>query len=258
MQLKIDNKAMKEHVKTLRRIHKSALPIAIRQTLNSAAFDVKQNTMPASAKKEFVNRNKTFFKANSKVEQAKGFAIDKMQAIVGFKPNKGKGVDKAVSDLEQQEQGGNIGGRGFIAHDKARVSKSRNKNVRPVNRTSDLHNIVNANRVRKGKNRKQKFIRAAYYAAEKYGDNALVLGTRKNGKQTIFRIKEIWGNTRRQGSDSSRKLDIKADALYSYKKGRKVQINKTNFMRKASLKTAKQMENLFKKHAQEQIKKYTS
>ncbi|KKN42121.1 hypothetical protein LCGC14_0716250, partial [marine sediment metagenome] len=59
----------------LEKLHRSAFPIAIRGTLNNAAFDVKQKTMPVSAEKEFVNRQPNFFKANSKVNMAKGFNV---------------------------------------------------------------------------------------------------------------------------------------------------------------------------------------
>ncbi|KKL54819.1 hypothetical protein LCGC14_2261580, partial [marine sediment metagenome] len=68
----------------LEKLHRSAFPIAIRGALNNAAFDVKKNTMPVSAEKEFTIRRKNFFKANSRVNMAKGFNVRTMQAMIGF------------------------------------------------------------------------------------------------------------------------------------------------------------------------------
>ena len=256
MQINVNTKAVRNYAKKLEQLSKSALPVAIRQTLNSAAFDVKTKTMPKSATDNFVERKKTFFKATSKVEQATGFNVSSMKSTIGFKKTSGKGMGRAVEELKQQEEGGVIGGRSFIAHDKARVGKSRKKNVRPVNRTTVLKNIVNSNKVRGAKNKSQKFIRAAFYAAKKYGANAHVMTPRENGISTVLRIKEIWGSTRRQGAESSRRLDIRAEALYSYKKGRKVKIDKKEFMKKASEKSAGKMEKFFNEHALNQVKKF--
>lgn len=256
MQLNVNTKAVRKYASRLEYLSKSALPVAIRQTLNSAAFDVKTMTMPKAAKDTFTERKKTFFKATSKVETATGFNVSSMKSTVGFKKTSGQGVDKAVEDLKQQEDGGSIGGRSFIVHDRARVGKSRKKNVRPVNRTTVVKNIVNANKVRGAKNKSQKFIRAAFYAANKYGANANVMAPRENGISTVFRIKEIWGSTRRQGGDSSRKLDIRAEAIMSYKKGRKVSVKGTGFMKEASEKSARKMEKFFGEHAKDQVKKF--
>lgn len=256
MQFNVNTKAVRKYANKLERLSRSALPVAIRQTLNSAAFDVKTKTMPKTAKNAFTERNKTFFKATSKVEQAKGFNVSAMKSTVGFKKTSGKGMDRAVQDLKQQEDGGTIGGRSFIAHDKARVGKSRKKNVRPINRTTAVKNIVNANKVRGAKNKSQKFIRAAFYAAKKYGENAYVLSPRNNGVSTLLRIKEIWGSTRRKGAESSRKLDIRAESLYEYRKGRKIDVDGKGFMKKASENSARKMENFFVGHARNQVNKF--
>jgi hypothetical protein len=87
--------------------------------LNKAAFDVKQNTMLKSAEASFVKRQPNFFKANSRVEMASGWDLDKMQATVGFNSSglKGGSNNHAVEDLEQQERGGTIKSRSFIPTD---------------------------------------------------------------------------------------------------------------------------------------------
>lgn len=248
MILRVDSSAFKKYTKQLERISKSALPVVVRQTLNSAAFDVKTKTMPASAKESFVERSKNFLKATSKVEQAKGFNISTMKSTVGFKKTSGQGIDKAVEDLEQQESGGVIGGRSFIAHDKARVSSSRNKNVRPGNRTTAIKSPINARKV-SSNNIKQRYIRAAFMAKKLNGDSAFVLGNPGRGGQTLWKIGTISSN--RRG-----KLKIKKTALYSYRKGRKVKIKATHFMKSASQESGSKMNTIYIKHAQAQFRKY--
>src|SRR5687767_16018423 len=93
MELNINSDAVVKHTNTLEKMHRSAMPLAIRNTLNSVAFDVKKNTMPASAEREFVTRAPNFFKANSRVEMARGWNVDSMQSVVGFIPK-----DQAVED----------------------------------------------------------------------------------------------------------------------------------------------------------------
>ena len=223
----------------LEKLHRSAFPVAIRGALNNAAFDVKQNTMPVSAGKEFVNRNPNFFKANSKVIMAKGFNVRTMQAMVGFTTDKLKGSNQAVEDLEQQEHGGKIKGRAFIPLDVARGG-SNTRPVRPSNRLTRIKKVVNARNVR-GKSRQQKFIKAAMAA----GAGGYVIGN--------FTPKILWkitGITKR-----GTKIKIKKVPVYSYEKGRDVNVSATNFMKKATLKTAKKLEGFYIKQAKKQIEK---
>ncbi len=223
----------------LEKLHRSAFPVAIRGALNNAAFDVKQKTMPASAGKEFVNRNPNFFKANSKVLMAKGFNVRTMEATIGFITDKLKGSNQAVEDLEQQEHGGKIKGRAFIPLDVARGG-SNTRPVRPSNRLTRITNIVNARKVR-GKTRQQKFVKAAMAA----GAGGYVIGN--------FTPKILWKITgiKKIGG----KLKIKKVPVYSYEKGRDVNVSATNFMKKATLKTAKKLEGFYIIQAKKQIEK---
>lgn len=218
----------------LEKLHRSAFPIAIRSTLNSAAFDVKKNTMPASADKEFTIRRKNFFKANSRVTMAKGFNIRTMNAMIGFIGNQ-----QAVEDLEQQEHGGKIKGRAFIPLDTARGG-SNARPVRPSNRLARIKNIVNAQKVR-GKNRQQRFIKAAMFA----GAGGYVIGN--------FTPKILWKIT--GITKIGNKIKIRKVPVYSYEKGRAVNVSATNFMKKATLKTGKKLEGFYIKQAKKQIEK---
>lgn len=243
----------------LEKLNKSAFPVAIRGTLNDAAYNVKTDTMPISARNTFKHREKNFFKANSKFEKAVGFNISAMHSDVGFYENrlKNQGHNYAVSDLEQQEYGGSIGGKALIPMKAARVSGMGK--VRANARMASIKNkIINANKVKSvGKRfRKQRFIRAAIKARELNGDNAFILGNMTNGSQTLFRVTELWTGTRSNfKSFGSRKLLIKLIALYRVKKGRAVNVKPTDFMRRASVTTLNRMDDYYFTQAVRQFKK---
>jgi hypothetical protein len=224
----------------LEKLHRSALPLAIRGTLNSAAFDVKTRTMPQTANASFINRNKTFFKANSRVEMAKGFDTKTMKATVGFLSGRLKGDSNfAVKDLQQQEHGGKIKSRSFIPTDVGRGG-NKSKPVRPMNRLSKISNIVNSANV-SGTTRKQKFIRAAIQA----GKGGYVIGNFPNKKlHRITSIKKAGGGT-----------VIKSKAIYTFKKGRDVSVKPTGFMRKATMNSTSKMPDIYNKEAKRQIQR---
>lgn len=251
MRLQIDSTALVRYTNKLEKVHRSALPVAVRSALNSAAFDVKKNTMPASAKKAFVQRKPTFFKANSKVEPAKGFNIKSMRAAVGFLPN-----SDASKELEQQEHGGKIGRRQFIPAIGARSGANWNKKVREDLRLANLKNlnIIDADKVRfknHGKRKAQKFIRASIVAKKKYGSKAFVLGNKRtDGGRTLSQIKTI--------KVGNGKVKIKRTPVYTYKKGRKVTVAKTQFMRRASMESGMKIEEHFIKAAEKQLMKHIS
>ena len=64
-------------------LHRSALPSAVRNTLNNAAFEMKKN-IPFQADKKFITRDKGFFKRMSAVNKASGFDINRMVAETGI------------------------------------------------------------------------------------------------------------------------------------------------------------------------------
>lgn len=254
--LNINSNELDAHAHRLRKMHKSALPNAIRETLSKAALNVKQQTMPRSAKKEFTNRAPNFFKANSSVDFAKGYNVAQMKATVGFVSTKlqlGKN-NFAIKDLEQQEHGGAIKGRNFVPTDKARTGNSANKLVKKKNRLTDidLSKVVKANRIASklsGRNKKQAFIRAAIMAKKLHGDEAYVLGNAKNGKRTLSRINSVSTDLK------TRKLKIDRTPLYTYKQGRIVRVKPTDFMKRASQETQSQMNAIFIKEAQKQFER---
>lgn len=235
MRLNINSDAVVRHTNTLEKMHRSALPNAIRGTLNSAALDVKQNTMPRSAASEFTQRAPNFFRANSKVDFAKGWDVDSMRSTVGFIGKTSNKSDQAVDDLEAQEYGGKIESRAFIAMDIARAGGSDTK-VRPSNRIGKIKNVVNSNTMA-GKSPKSSFI----LAAMKAGKGGFVIGN--TPKKTLWKIESINGRL------------IKKKPLFSYEKGRKVRVSQTGFMRSASMESGNKMDRIFYKEAQKQIER---
>lgn len=244
MHISIDQKEFYKHANRLKQVHKSALPVAVRNTLNSAAFDTKQKTMPAVAKKTFEERRKNFFKANSRVEKAQGFSLAQMHAKVGFIPI--GGTNQAVEDLEQQERGGVIGGRSFIPLKMARVGRSWDRNVRRNVRISAIKHKITDSKDSRGKNKKERFTKAALHA----GKNGYVLGNKVNsrGNRILYDIRSV----KRKG----RKTVVRSMPIFAVKTNRKVTVKRTDFMREASKLSAHKMELFYNKHAKNQLKKY--
>lgn len=244
MILNINTDALVAFTNKLEKAHKSALPVAVRGTLNDAVFDVKTNTMPGTSDNVFENRQKNFFKANSKFIKAEGFNINSMKSYVGFYENKLKNQSSnyAVKDLEQQEHGGTIDRKTFIPLDTARTGKSKNKLVKREYRLSNIDRIVKA-RNQKGISKKQKFIAAIYKA----GQGGFVLGGPKMGENFLWRVNTLSSNLK------TRELDVVP--LYDYSKGRSVKVQRTEFMEKASGMSANKMDTFYINQATRQLKK---
>lgn len=241
--INIDTSAFVVLTNKLDKLQRSALPSAIRGTLNKAAFDVKQNTMAASASKHFIKRKPNFFKANSRVDMASGFDITSMRATVGFIARGGNNyTNQAVKELEQQERGGDITHRSYIPLDSARTGESHSGMVRPNSRLSSIKGIINSANV-VGSSNKEKFIKAALLA----GKGGFVIGN--NPKKILY---EIRGITRIKG----RMLKIKTKPLYSFSQGRSVDISATHFMREATLKTVEKMPSFYANEAERQFKRF--
>lgn len=247
MLLRIDDSALVKYTRDLEQVHRSALPNAIRSTLNDTAMDVKKVTMPKTSKEEFIERKATFLKSSSRVEFARGYSIADMKAIVGFIPKPGD-TSHAVEDLEQQEEGGDIDGRSFIALKEARTSRAWSKMVKSGNRLSKIRKEIfnsgskNLHGVKSGK---EAFTISAIYA----GKGGFVLGNEKNAKGNRFlyyinSVKKVDGQTK-----------VNSTAVYAVKSKRKAEVKATRFMRRASINSAGKMPMLFKKHAEIQLRR---
>lgn len=241
MRININNSSIVKFTNILEKLKKSALPVAIRGTLNDAVFNVKTDTMPNSANKEFTVRQKNFFVANSKFEPAKGLDIGRMQATVGFYENKLTGNNNyAVKDLEQQEKGGAIDGKTFVPTVLARRGRTNRGLVKPNYRIKAIRGkgIVNADKM---KGKFHKFTKAQQFiaASRKAGPGGYVLYN-----NLLLQVNSIDGK------------QIDASPIYTVRKGRSVSVKATNFMAQASLKSAEKLDDFYLKQADRQVKKY--
>lgn len=249
VELKIDSSACVVHAYKLTQISRSALPIAVRQTLNRAALDVKLGVSDNNVN-PFIHRRQTFFKASSHVDFAKGFDVNTMRSACGFTPNPNHITtnDHSVQDLEQQEHGGAIGGKSFIPLSFARNSKSYKKMVQGkfrIGQGSVLRDkIFDAKNNAKGKSDKQQFILSAIHG----GQGSAIIGTTKTGKQYLFYINSVH---REDG-----KTLVNSTPIYSVEKHRHITPTTGahhHFMRDESEKQAAKMEANFNIYAEKQI-----
>lgn len=235
MQLNVNTDSVIIFTNKLEKLNRSAFPVAVRGALNSVAFDLKKRNIEKFANATFVRRQKNFFKANSRVDMARGFNLNTMEATVGFIPL--KGTNHAVDDLEQQEHGGTIGGRSFIAMKPARVSNSPVKNIKRNTRISQIDKITEARKSR-GRSNGQRFVQAIVQA----GKGGYVLSERG----ILFRVDSERNSVGRW----------KLTPLYSFKKKRTVEVGATHFMERASLDSARNIERFYKIEAIKQFRKY--
>lgn len=222
--LNINSDASVVFANKLEKLSRTALPNAVRITLNSAAFDVKQKTMPENVAQTFESRKKNFFKATSRVDMAKGSNLSTMKSIVGFI---GGDSNQAVDDLDKQERGGAIKGRTFIPMDQARIGGSHKKMVKVPNR---LKNIRAIDRIQQ----KRDYHRVI---------NRVGVGGHVIYKSTLFSIKSV------------SRGNVKLMPIFSYQKGREARIKATHFMSESSIKSAKKLDHFFSIEAQKQINK---
>ena len=265
LKIDINTKNLVGHIYTLSKLHRSALPAAVMQTLNGAAFTTKTVTMPKEADR-FEKRKPTFFKANSKVAPARGFNIDTMRSEVGFIP---KPDDKShsVEDLEAQEKHGTIENRAFIALPTAREGNSFNKRIKRSNYMDKTDGIYDPLKQRAKSKRPNSSLKMAFIlTAMEAGKGKMIFGTDKlDGARIVFRINKVARITKI--TKTTKRLGIKTKKwntfvgltkLFNVKAERTVRPNSrySGFMKKASVDAQKGMEATFIAAANKQIAKF--
>lgn len=217
------------------------MPIAVRNTLNRSAFDVKQKNIPLSTKKHFTIRKENFFKANSKVEMAKGYDLPLMRATVGFISSNLAYNNRSVQELDQQEHGGAIGKRTLIPSDGGRTGNSIDTMVRADARVGRIvKRLIIAKAGGNEREKRNYFMRAVMKA----GRGGYVVGNNKI--KMVYRIDAL---NRKEGFAS-----LKKRAIQSYLSGRKVKIKATSFMKEASDMAAKNINAVYQEQAMRFIK----
>ena len=199
----------------LERLHRSAFPVAVRGTLNDAAFNTKKR-IPKAADGKFTIRQNNLFRKFVTVEKAKGFDLNKMAASVGIDASKSR-TKKVAEGLAAQERGGMVNSRKLLPMNQARISGSYGKKLRAKNRF---------NRINIAESRRRK-------AGAKY---VLI---RKGSKGTVFNV--------------SKKNKI--TPIYHYRPTNKTRLNKRPFIKPSAKLAAKDMNKYYASQAERQFKR---
>lgn len=241
MSITIDMSEVDALANKVRRLSETALPNVVRETLNRIGLDIKKNEIPITTG-AFVKRSPTFFKATSGVDFATGHNISTMFASVGFAERTPQsGLRGPTSDLEQQEDGGAIKNKTFIAEAAARIGGDYNKMVRSNYRLSVIkRTLIDAAKMT-GKNKRERFAQAVAVA----GIGGMVLG-----ENFIWRVDSTMSSDIR-----TKQIQVKLTPLYSYRKNRSVHVTATKFMEKAANLGASQAEKIFYELAQKRLER---
>lgn len=228
----------------LEKLHKSAFPSAVRNTLNECAFDMKSKELPKSFKKNFKPKSGTipYFKKSLVVDKASGFNVKSMKAVVGLL-NASDPVDRRfVEGMEKQESGG-------VIDDGSRYLKyARGEKVRGRVMTENIYDktkVISGRSRRKG-TRKSKFVARAYAA---YKSNKPMFMNSMKGN-FLVKVNTISSNLK------SRKLQFDFKFVAMSRKVVVTKIKSTNYNKEAQQETAKKIEKFYKDKAEFQFKKH--
>ena len=200
----------------LEKLHRSAMPIAVRSTLNDAAF-MARKLIIKNFKSNFIIRNRTFISSHTAANRCQNtFDINRMQSDAGII----KGKTGAGDLLIKQEDGGTISRR-RIPSDNVRQARANRR-------------LVNKNQ----------------YAKKLIGfKNGIIY---RSSESTIVKNdKGIWrifkGYNKKTGKG-------RIERWYTF--NRSITITKHPFVDPASSETATKIESIFEKNAQKQFAKY--
>ncbi len=227
----------------LNSLSRSAFPVAVRQTLNDAAFDVKQKTLDTSATKNFIRRSPNFFKRFSGVNKATGFSVSAMRAEVGMTAMGQSTAQTAIDHMNQQEGGGGI--KGGIDYLKGSRGGS---NLRKVAKSNYLKksNVLTGPYRRKG-TAKSNFIASAY-AALKTGK--LMKFKAASGKIFFSQVTNM--STVAKGRNKG-KMTIKSKLVIQERGG--ITVKATHFSREAAMMTYAKLPSFYQAQAEKQFTK---
>lgn len=231
--LTIDLKQVNKMAFQLRRMHRSAMPNVVRDTLNDTAFYAKKEQLKKTTGKIFTKRDKNFFKRFSGVKKAVGYDLRAMSSELGMSDE-----TVASQNLKQQNNRGKIKKRAFMPLKAARTGGNNSRKISSANRLSKV-NIVNSDRFKRG-NKKSRIFKAVYAGR---GTKKMVL---HDGM--LYKPKNI-----REGRKG---LKFKLTPMYTYKKGRSIYVKKTSFLDKTALEARRVEQNrAFERNFKKQIKK---
>lgn len=239
----VNTQASVDLVRKLGEVSRSALPVAIRQTLNQTAFDVKQNSLELSATNNFIRRSPNFFKRFSGVNRATGFNVNSMKAEVGMTDMNQVTAQTAIAHMNQQETGGGVSG----GADYLKGARSGN-NSRRVGKGNYLSksNVLHGPYKRKGTT-KSNFIASAY-AALKTGK--MMKFKSASGITFYSKVTSMSGFNR-----GKKRGQVKIVSKLMIERRNAVSIKATHFAREAAMMSYAKLPEFFTKQAEKQIMK---
>ena len=213
--------------------------MAVRGTLNAAAFDVKMNTLDDSATQNFVRRSSTFFKRFSGVNRAEGFDINTMRSTVGMTANGVARAATAVENMAKQEHGGKITeGLDYLAA--ARTSRDLDRPVMTKKRF-DRSTVVKGKFKYTGTTKSRK-VAAAYVAMSESKYQKVKIGSR-NFYRTVTSVRKL----------SKGRIKFNSRLIYVSRSGSIQPVRATHFSREAAERTQPKIPYFFNKEAQKQF-----
>lgn len=241
MKLDINDSELIKYTDKLESISRKALPYAVKNTLNNAAFDMKKTTLHKSVKSNFKGlKAPMFFKRYSGVNKANAKEIDSMVAMVGMLDMGNPSIRTAIENMEKQEFGGIIDD-GFAYLKDSRAGSNLNKFVRKPNYYDKNKVISGRSKVGRGNGSvKSKFVARAYKA---------------NKERKPMFINSMRGNflAEVRSFRKTKKGKVKIKMRLLMKERDRVNIKATNFMQEAGLDTQKKIPNLYIKEIEKQI-----
>lgn len=218
MRIILDLSDLREYERKLKSMKKYDFPLAVRGTLNDAAFLMKQKNIQPEFDENFTVRRRTFIKAFTGATRSKNtFDIKQMYSQAGV--YRGKRNQEVGERLKLQEFGGGITDRAV-----PRVTTRKGNSYDKVQKGSLF-----------------------YRRFKKLGrGKAAIIGTDENG--VIRRTKK--GHIIRVNRENGK---VVSETLYLHRN--RVRIKKSKFIKPAALVTHKEMPRLFRENAQKRFKK---
>lgn len=235
---KIDTADLQKQAKRLEKIHRSALPVVIRGTLNNMAFDTKKR-IADKAPKAFTIRNRGLFKALVPVDKADGFNVNNMKATTGIA--KKQGLERVAERMEAQEYGGKLKSE-IIPTDEARVGGNRSKKVKRPLYIDDIKDKIVRGATQHNLSKASTFVAKAWVAWRK---GLFLRWQGKRGGDVLLQITSF----RKTGG----KPVIKTKVVYTIDKGRLVKIKSQPLVRPSAQWAGKKGKFHFEKNFQKKI-----
>jgi len=232
--IKLDNSTFKRYYTEVKLLGEKDFVDVAREALNETAKFAKKTTIQKSANDAFTVRNKSFFKAFTRVEYAKrgqSSTLGGLHSSVGMFNNSSKkslsSTYNPLDNMEEMEHGGSIK-REITPLNQSRISKTYN---RAVSKTSLFSgNLITQSKMN-GKHAKQRF-RIALETAKKEGKKFILADEYK----AIYAV-------------SSRKTR----RIFGYDKSNTNRIKATHFMEKATREASELIPAFFIKEAIKKI-----